>query len=200
MTYFRPQSVSVTAHMRASCFRSPGLGTTAVQPVMILWNGPTSFKKCTMLMAKIDVYMSAGRAVTVPPAMVRVHRVVVAPTGNNRAVLAKLELDSNGVSDNGIVVNGDATSDGTYPASQRLAVTIPGNLSGLLTQEFTPRHLNATATGYELFDSDEFLEGHGVVIRPGEGLVVVIDPQGSTTASPNTQHYSATLEWEETVA
>ncbi len=201
MAYFPPfkdgQSHN-SGRFRSDSFRTPGLGTAAVQPVMTLWNGNTN-KKCTIIMCKVDCVNSAGRLVTVPPPIIRVHKVFAPPTGTNAVVLEKTTKDSSGVSHANVIVRGIASSDGVNvsPANQPLVQTFPNFNGGLITQEFGPRSLPATASvsGYEKADTTEFFEGKSIVLQPGEGLSLMIDPQGNTNSNPTSTFWVGTMEW-----
>ncbi len=175
---------------RASTYRSVGRAGVVPRRLLTIWNPVGSGKIVNLNQIAFDLVQTAAMLVTVIPPMVRVYRITAAPTGGT--VLTKVAKDTSLTSAATIVVNGDASADGTNSATA-LAVTVTAGSH--LTQEIAPRLI--TAAGYEPADRLEFLEGKGVMCRPGEGLVLSLDVT-LATQEPASSNSIATIDWYET--
>ncbi len=179
----------VTYKGRAFSFRTPGRAGTVGQKILALHNATASEVKVRVTRAWVDLAVTAAKAVTVLPPVIRLWKVTVAPS--NGTVLTKVPIDSALVSSASVTVRGDAQSDGTASASV-LAATLPAGT--IYTQTFAPRLI--TAAGYEPFDREVFLEDGHIDLNPLEGIVLFVD-YVLATQNPITDMWLAGVEWEE---
>ncbi|MDQ3223977.1 MAG: hypothetical protein M3Q75_10985 [Gemmatimonadota bacterium] len=138
----------------------------------------------------VDLAMTAAKAVTVLPPIIRIHRFTAVPT--NGTATPKVGLDTALTSNASVTAWQDAQSDGTSSASA-LTVTIPA--SQILTEEFAPRLI--TAAGYEPADRITFFDGDpDITLRALEGVVVEL-VYVLATQNPITDMWIVQLDWEE---
>ncbi len=157
--------VMATFRGRVQTFRTPGRAGTTGQKIFALHNATGSTKVVHINQIALDLAVTAAKAVTVLPPVVRIHRFTALPTGGT--ALSKVAKDTSLTTSASVTAWGDAQADGTSSASA-LAITIPAG--NMITQEFAARLI--TGAGYEPFDREIFLEGAEVVLRPLEGIVV----------------------------
>lgn len=172
---------------RVATFRTPGRAGTAGQKIFALHNATGSAKVVHLNQLTVDCLQTAVIAVTVLPPIIRVYRFTAVPT--NGTVLTKVAKDTNLSSNASVTAWGDASADGTGSGTA-LSVT----LGSAVTQEFAPRLI--TAAGYEMFDRTEMLDGFDVVLRPLEGICIMLD-YTVATANPTTTFWVATADWYE---
>jgi len=174
---------------RATTFRSVGRAGTVARRYLTISNAAASGKIVYINKIAIDFAQTAAMAVTVIPAPIRVYRITALPTGGT--ALTKSAKDSTLTSSASITINGDASADGTNSAVALTAVTTAGSA---LTQEFFPRLI--TAAGYEVADRIGLLDDSGIILRPGEGLVLSSDIT-LATQEPAGVHAIAAIDWYE---
>lgn len=156
----------VTFRGRGSTFRTPGRAGTTGQKIAALHNATGSTVLVNVNRVSVDLAMTAAKAVTVLPPIIRIHRFTAVPTGGT--ALPKVGLDTALTSNVSVTAWQDASADGTSSATA-LTVTIPA--SNIMTEEFAPRLI--TAAGYEPADRLTFFEGSpDLLLRPLEGIVV----------------------------
>jgi hypothetical protein len=178
---------AATFRGRASTFRTPGRAGTTGQKIFALHNATGSAKVVHLNQIAIDCVQLAVIAVTVVPPIIRAYRFTAVPT--NGTALTKVAKDSTQSSNASVTAWSDASADGTN-STTALTVT----LGSPLTAEFAPRLI--TAAGYEMFDRTELLTGFDLVLRPLEGVCVMLD-YSTTTANPTTTHWVVTADWYE---
>jgi hypothetical protein len=188
-------SRQVTYVGRAQTFRTPGRAGTAGQKVLSIHNATGSNVKVRVNAMWIDLMQTVVKALTVAPPIVRAWKVTVLPS--NGTALTKTPLDSLLNSSASVTVLGDASADGTSSATA-LTATLPAGT--VLSQEFAPRILSATAAGdfYEMFDRTTFFEGDDqyTTLNALEGIVLFLD-YSLATQNPVTDMWIAGVEWQE---
>lgn len=174
---------------RAASFSTPGRAGAAGQKLFSMYNAAASGLVVTIESIFVDLTQGAVIAVTVRPVVIRVYRVTVAPT--NGTAVTKVALDSSLAPSGSVTVLADSSADGTLSASALTATLPAGNI---LTQTYAARLI--TAAGYEPFDRETFFGGSGdnVVLRPGEGIVVMLD-YTLATQNPSTNQWIVTTQW-----
>lgn len=176
---------------RASSFRTLGrTATTTAQPILSIYNASATVLVCVNRVM-VDMIMGAARAATVLPPIIRVSRVTTLHTAGT--VITPVALDTGGTQDSSVTVRGDTASDGG--ASTTLVAT---NVGTPLTQEFGPRVAGGAGTNpwFEPADRMEFFAGEpDIILRQNQGLVIHI--AGASGTILTTDHFLATIDWEE---
>lgn len=172
---------------RAASFRTPGRAGTTGQKLFALHNAAASTRTVYLNGLTIDLSQAAAKAITVLPPIIRVSRFTALPTGGTS--LAKVSKDTSLVDGAVITVFGDASADGTSSASA-LSVTVPAG--SVMGQAFAARLI--TGAGYEPFDRESLLDGAGVVLRAGEGIVVEL-VYTAATQNPITDMWIIGADW-----
>lgn len=175
---------------RAAAFRAVGRAAGTRQTLLTLWNPTGTGINCNVKALTADVFQTAAKAATVLRPVVRVYKITAAPTGGT--VLTKVSLDTSETPNASVVVTGDASADGTNSAT---ALTFTTN-AGAISQEYAPQMI--TLAGYEMADRIEFLEGDVITCRPGEGVALALD-YAAAASNPATDHWIASIRWEEYV-
>ncbi len=180
----------VTFEGRGASFRMPGRAGTTGQKIAALHNATGSTVLVNVNRIMVDLAMTAAKAVTVLPPIIRIHRFTAVPTGGT--AMPKVPLDTALTSNASVTAWQDASADGTSSASA-LAVTIPA--SQILTEEFAPRLI--TAAGYEPGDRMIFFAGEpDITLRALEGIVVEL-VYNLATMNPITDMWTVQLDWDE---
>jgi len=176
---------------RVSTFRTPGRAGTVGQRIFSLHNAAGSTVLVDLHKVTVDLAVTAAKAVTVLPPLIRLWKVTVLPT--NGTALTKVPDDSAQTSSASVTALQDASADGTSAASA-LTATLPAGT--IVTQEFAARLI--TAAGFEPMDRAEFLGGEGevVTLRASEGVVVFVD-YVLATQNPITDQWAVTARWDE---
>lgn len=174
---------------RASTFNTPGRAGTAGQKIQSIYNAAGSSVTVVVDKVVIDLLQTVVKAVTVPPPIIRLWKVTVAPT--NGTSLTKNKLGGSSTSSASVTVLGDASSDGTGSGTT-LTATLPAGT--IITQEYAPRLI--TAAGYEMADRIEFMTDSEVELAAGEGLVLFLD-YTLATQNPTTDRWISCIEWYE---
>ena len=178
----------VSARCRAGTFVTPGRAGTTGQKIMSIFNATGSSVIVDLLGVTVDKYETVVKAVTVPPPIVRLHKVTTLHT--NGSSLTKVPVDSGQSSSSSVTVLGDASADGTGSGT-----TLTSTLGSIMTQEMAPRLI--TAVGYEIADRMEFLGlGGPVTLRALEGITVNLY-YTLATQNPVTDMWIASMTWEE---
>jgi len=181
---------AISFHGRFQTFRIPGRAGTTGQKLAALHNATGSPVLVDVNRVTVDLAMTAAKAVTVLPPIIRLSRFTALPTGGSIGFKAK--IDTTETSDANLTVLQDAASDGTSSATQ-LAVTVP--LGNVLSQEFAPRLI--TAAGYEMADRLTFFEGETrITLRALEGLTVELI-YNLATMNPITDMWIVGFDWAE---
>lgn len=182
---------------RACTFKTPGRAATT-QKILALHNATSSPVIVCVNRITVDLLSTAaaGKAPTVVPPIVRIHRFTAVPT--NGTALAKVALDTSQSSNASVTAWGDASADGTGSGTT-LTVTIPA--SSMLAQKNAPRVLvvgTSASTFYEPIDTLAFFYGEpDITLRALEGVVVYLDAATVTTGNPATDIWTAEVDWEE---
>ena len=176
---------------RAATFRIPGRAGTAGQKLFSIFNAVGSTVAAEVTKISVDTTSTVIKAVTVLPPVIRLYKVTVLPT--NGTAVTKVAEDSLKSSNASVTVLQDASADGVS-STTALTATLPAG--AVVTQEYAPRMI--TAAGFELADRVAFLSGdmESVVLRPGEGLVVMLD-YVLATQNPITDIYLVGARWVE---
>lgn len=179
---------------RGSSFRVPGRGGTAGHKIFTLFNAAASPVLVDVEKISFDMEVTAVKAITVLPPVVRIYRITVAPTGGTAAL--KIARDTAMASSASVTVSGDASADGTSSATALAATLTTGNY---FTQIFAPRLI--TGAGYQIIDRAEFMDGEDerITVRAGEGIVVMLD-YVLATQSATTDFYLVNCKWTEYTA
>lgn len=183
---------SVSFKGRAATFRTPGRAGTVGQKVFSIHNASGSAVLVDMHKITVDLAVTAAKAVTVLPPLIRLWRVTVLPSAGT--ALTKVPEDSALTSNASVTVLGDASAEGTSSATA-LAATLPAGT--IITQEFAARLI--TAAGYEPMDRAEFFGDDVITLRALEGVVVFID-YTLATQNPITDMWAVTARWDEYTA
>lgn len=173
-------------------FRIPGRAGTSGQRLFAIHNATGSTIVAEVNKITVDFTATVVKAVTVLPPVIRAYKVTALPTsGTAGTKVAKNSSDP--ATSASVTVFQDASADGTSSAVALSANLIAG---AVITQEFAPRLI--TGAGYEMSDRIEFLAGEleSVVLRPLEGIVVVLD-YVLATQNPVTDMWIVTARWEE---
>ncbi len=179
----------ITFRGRGSTFRMPGRAGTAGQKIAAIHNATGSTVLVNVNRVMLDLAVTAAKAVTVLPPIIRIHRFTALPTGGT--ALPKVPLDTADTSSASVTAWQDASADGT--SGTALAVTIPA--SNILTEEFAPRLI--TAAGYEVADRLAFFEGEpDIVLRALEGIVIEL-VYVLATQNPVTDMWIVQIDWDE---
>lgn len=182
---------------RACTFRSPGRAATT-QKILALHNATGSSVIVCVNRVTVDLLSiaAAGKAPTVIPPIIRVHRFTAVPT--NGTVLAKVGLDTSQSSNASVTAWGDSSADDTISGTT-LTVTIPA--SSMLAQQYAPRISvigTSASSFYEPIDTAQFFYGEpDITLRALEGVVVFLDAAVVTTGNPSTDRWIASVDWEE---
>jgi len=172
-------------------------GRAAVRQVLgSLHNAAGSAVLVSVTGVKVDVlWLQAALAIGIQTPVIRLARFSGAPTGGT--AVAKGSQDTALASSASVICTSDASADGTLSGTA-MAVTTVANLA----QVWAPRFVQATTTAgnsavAELVDVAAFLESSDaqVVLRPGEGLAVVLDLAVVTTGNPSTARWLCTMDW-----
>jgi len=175
---------------RSNSFRIPGRAGTTGQRLAAMHNATASTVLVDVHRVWVDLAVTAIKAVTVLPPVIRMYRFTALPTGG--AAITKAALDTAQTSNAAVTVLQDASADGTSAATA-LAVTLPAGQ--VLAQEFAPRMI--TAAGYEMADRLFFFEGQtDVRLRPLEGLAISLD-YVLATQNPITDMWTIGFDWRE---
>ena len=178
---------------RGATFRIPGRAGTTGQKIAALHNATGSTVLVNVNRVSVDLAMTAAKAVTVLPPIIRIHRFTAVPTGGTAT--PKVPMDTALTSNASVTAWQDASADGTSSATA-LTVTIPA--SQILTEEFSPRLI--TAAGYEPADRLTFFEGSpDLVLRALEGVVVEL-VYNLATMNPITDMWIVQIDWDEYTA
>jgi hypothetical protein len=177
---------------KASTFRIPGRAGTAGQKLFSIHNATGSTIVAEVHKITIDLVQTVVKAVTVLPPAIRLYKVTVLPTNGTTATKVAEDSGSTATSAS-VTVLQDASADGTSSATALTATLVAG---AVVSEEFAPRLI--TAAGYEMFDRTEFMSDplESVVLRPLEGLVVVLD-YVLATQNPITDMWLVGCRWEE---
>lgn len=176
----------VTYQGRCSTFRITAR-TTATQNLLTIWNGSAT-NLVAVNRVLFDTYMTAVKAITAHPQIVRVSRITAAPT--NGTAMTKVAIDTAQTSDAAVVVTGDASADGTNSASALTATP-----AGVLTQEVVSRIVGTLGAVFEPADRMEFFVGAtDVILRQNQGLVLHLAAPAAQVA---TDFFVAVVDWEE---
>ncbi len=181
--------IGATARARANTFRTPGRAGTTGQKIFALHNATGSTKVVRINQLTVDLAVTAAKAITVLPPIIRIHRFTAIPTGGT--ALSKTAKDTALASNASITAWGDASADGTSSAAA-LAVTIPTGT--ILGQAFAARLI--TGAGYEPFDRETFLDNADIVLRALEGIVVEL-VYTAITQNPITDMWVVGCDWYE---
>jgi hypothetical protein len=173
----------------AATFRTPGRAGTAGQKIMAIHNASGSSVTLKVTHIDVDLYMTAAKAVTVLPPIIRIWKFTDLPT--NGTVLTKTKIRGTGASSSSCVVFGDASADGTGSATT-LTVTLPAGT--FIAQRVTPRII--TAVGEVSVPNLEFKFDTPIELGPEEGLCVFLN-YTAATSNPTTDMWFASVEWEE---
>lgn len=182
-------AASVLFKGRTSTFRTPGRAGTTGQKLLSLYNANGSAVTVTVTKVVVDMYQTVVKAITVPPALIRLWKVTAAPT--NGTALTKNKIGGTSTASASVTVLGDASADGTGSGTT-LAATLPAG--AILTQECAPRFI--TGAGYEPADRVEFLGDTTITLGASEGVVVFLD-YTAATQNPITDMWIAAIEWTE---
>lgn len=175
-------------HGRAASFITPGRAAVS-QRLLALHNATASTIVINVNRIRVDVLVTAVKAVTVVPPVIRVVRFTALPTGGT--ALAKVTTDTAQTSNAAATVWGDASADGTGSAT-----TLGVTPTGTLAQTYGPRIF--TAVGYEPVDTALFFDGEtDITLRALEGICVTMDAAVVTTGNPATDRWIASIDWEE---
>lgn len=178
-----------TYHGRCTSFITPGRAATS-QKIMAIHNATGSSVLVNVNRIRVDVLITAVKAVTIKVPIIRVVRFTALPT--NGTALTKAPTDTAETSNASVTLWGDASADGTGSGTT-LTITPSGRPLG---QAQAPRVF--TAVGYEMLDTVTFFEGEtDITLRALEGLAVFLDDAVVTTGIPATDRYSASIDWEE---
>ncbi|MBA2525764.1 MAG: hypothetical protein H0V18_08280 [Pyrinomonadaceae bacterium] len=182
---------SVSYKGRVATFRTPGRAGTVGQKIFSIHNATGSTVLVDLHKVTVDLAVTAAKAVTVLPPLIRLWKVTVLPSSGT--ALTKVADDSALTSSASVTVLQDAQADGSSSATA-LAATLPAGT--IATQEYAARLI--TAAGFEPMDRAEFLGGEGEVItlRALEGVVVFID-YVLATQNPITDQWAVTARWDE---
>ena len=181
---------TVTYRGRGATFRTPGRAGTAGQKIAALHNATGSTVLVNVNQISVGLAVTAAKAVTVLPLIIRVDRFTVLPTGGT--VLPKVSFDTNNTSNSMVMAYQDASADG-ISSTLALGVTVP--ISNIMDSGFAPRLI--TAAGYEPANRTTFLEGNSdIVLRALEGIVVEL-VYTATTQNPITDMWIVQLDWDE---
>ncbi len=174
---------------RANTFRIPGRAGTVGQKLATIHNATGSTVLVSLDQVRVDLAVTAAKAVTVLPPLIRLQKVTVLPT--NGTALGKVGNDSVEVSNAAVTLLQDASADGTSSAAA-LTATIPP--ASIITEEYAGRLI--TAAGYEPFDRAEYLGSGAAVLRPLEGVAVFLD-YVLATQNPITDMWLVGFSWTE---
>ena len=180
----------VTFRGRGATLRIPGRAGTTGQKIAAIHNATGSTVLVNVNRISVDLAVTAAKAVTVLPPLIRIDRFTVVPTGGT--ALPKVSFDTASTSNSMVMAYQDASADGVS-STLALAVTIPA--SSILTEEFAPQLI--TAAGYEPADRLTFFEGDpDIVLRALEGVVVEL-VYVLATQNPITDMWVVQIDWEE---
>ena len=177
----------------AATFITPGRATPP-QYLLSLHNATSSTVLVSVSRIGLHLYRDTIKTILVIPPTIRVHRFTALPT--NGTAITKVPLDSSLSSSSSVTVKGDASSDGAASASP-LAVTVPAGTA--LTQLWAGRGAVSatTASGYEKLDAVDGVSESDLILRPLEGIVVLLDNYAATTGNPLQDRWVADVEWDE---
>lgn len=188
---------------RAATFVTPGRGGTG-QKLLALHNATGSTVLVNVNRIRVDLLITAFKAVTVLPPIIRVQRFTTLPTGGTS--LAKTGLDTTLSSNASVTAWGDASGDGAG-AGAGSTTTLTITAGAVLAQAYAPRYTgfatpNTTAASgvpmYEPLDTVEFFVGEpDITLRALEGIVVFLDQATGTTGNPSTDKWLAVIDWDE---
>lgn len=170
---------------RAATFRIAGIAGTTGHKLLSIHNATGSTVVVEIQKIFIDTMSTAAKVVA--PAIARLHRVTVLPTGGTAC--PKVPVDSSLTSNASVTVLQAASSE---TVASTITATIPA--SSILTQQHLPRAL--TLVGYEMSDRIEMCEDDPITLRALEGIVLNLD-YSVATASATTDVYIAGVYWEE---
>ena len=174
---------------RSNSFRIPGRAGTAGQRLAGIHNATGSTVLVDVHRVWVDLAMTAIKAATVLPPIIRMYRFTALPTGGT--AITKAALDTAQTSNASVTCWQDASADGT--SGTALAITLTAGQ--VLAQEFAPRMI--TAAGYEMADRLFFFEGQtDVTLRPLEGLAISLD-YVLATQNPITDMWTIGFDWRE---
>lgn len=187
--YFILQDEKVISYQGcATTFITPGRAAVT-QRLFALHNATAAPVLVRVNRLVVDVLITAIKAPTVVPPIIRMQRFTALPTGGT--ALAKSPRDSALTSNASVTAYGDASADGTVSASALTVTPI-----STLEQAYAPRML--TAAGVEPVDTLAFLFGEpDIILRPLEGLALSLDAATLTTGNPATDRWSAYCDWDE---
>ncbi len=181
---------TISFHGRFQTFRIPGRAGTTGQKLAAIHNATGSTVLVDINRVTVDLAMTAAKAVTVLPPIIRLSTFTAIPTNGSGGFKAK--TDSAETSSASVTVAQDASGDGTSSASA-LTITIPTGTT--LSQEFAPRLI--TAAGYEPADRLTFFEGETrITLRALEGIAIELI-YNLATQNPITDMWIVGFDWAE---
>lgn len=173
---------------RCTAFITPGRAAIT-QKIMAIHNATGSAVLVDVNQIRVDVLVTAVKAVTIKPPTIRIRRFTAIPT--NGSTLTKVPIDTGLSSSASVTLWGDASSDGTGSGT-----TLTITELAVLAQAMGPRVF--TAVGYEVIDTVEFFVGEtDIVLRALEGVVVFLEDATVTTGNPATDRWIASIDWTE---
>lgn len=175
---------------RHATFRTPGRGGTVGAPISAIFNAVGSTVLVEVTSVSVDMAVTAVKAVTVLPPIIRIQRLTAVPTGGTAG--AKVPEDTAGVSNASVTTFMDASADGTASTTALAATPAAGTI---LTQENAPRLI--TAAGYEPADRVDLLTSGGVTLAAGQGLVVFLAYTLATQNVAANDFWTSTIRFKE---
>lgn len=172
-------------------FRIPGRAGTTGQKIFAIHNATGSSTLVEVQDIVVCLNQTVVKAVTVMPPVISLYKVTVVPTNGSTPV--KVAKDSSATATSAsVTVWSDASADGTSSATA-LTATLT---TSMISREFAPRMI--TAAGLEMQQRVEFFSDElaSIVLRPLEGIVVMLD-YTLATQNPTTDQWLVTCKWEE---
>lgn len=183
---------AVTYKGSSAVSRMPGRAGTGGQKLLSLFNAAGSTVVVRVERVAVDLSTTVVKAVTVPPPVIRLYRVTTAPTNGGSA--NKVPRDSSLTSSASVTLLSDAASEGVSAGTALTATLTNGGLIQTWAHEFAPRLI--TGAGYEMSDRVEFVFPDEIVLRAGEGIVVMLD-YTAASQNPTTDFWLAAIHWSE---
>ena len=176
----------------ASTFKMPGIAGTAGHKLFSIYNAQADSQPeiVRVFRVTVDLYCTVVKAITVPPPVLRLWKVTVAPT--NGDLVTKVPANSGSVAASGfLTIRQDASADSTS-SSSTLTATLPAGT--WVSAKKAPRVI--TAAGEESADNVDLLgPGESVYLRSNEGLVVFAD-YVDATSNPTTDRWMVSCAYE----
>ena len=176
----------------ACTFKMPGIAGTAGHKLFSIYNAQADSQPEVVRVfgVSVGVYCTVVKAITVPPPVVRLWKVTVAPS--NGDAVTKVAANSGAVAASSFVfVKQDASADSTS-SSSTLTATLPAGT--WVSQWIAPTVI--TAAGLNVLQNCELLtNGAYVDLRSNEGLVVFAD-YVDATSNPTTDRWVVSCQYE----